>query len=477
MEQPCASLELKPGEAIGSRYRVVRRIGAGGMGAVFEVEHEALRQRCALKLLLEKLGSDDSVVKRFHREALAMASIHSAHVVRVTDFGRLENGLPFLVMELLYGEDLRRLLQREGRLPVARAVALALSACRGLMAVHDAGLVHRDVKPGNLFVTKGDSDEELCKLLDFGVVKSGEGTETKPNQLIGTMRYMAPEQLTNGKVDGRADIYALCATLYECIAGHPPHIADSLERVLFSVMNTEPAALIELGLGISPSLSRLVQRGLARTPGERFSSAHELAQELQRLSSSYIASATIGVPRDSLSHAVTLVPGRRRKRSHASFATIVASASGALVMLLTPPCSHGTGLPQKNGAWTDISAQIAAGSIHTARMSVVTSFEEAAAHGATEAASDPTTPCSAGTAGHYGSLERQERTGGPNRQSGRPAGATSAALAHEGAVQSPTPAVGQAPRRRSTSADELVLIGSGASLIPIDPRNPYGPSR
>ena len=271
---------LGEGERLTERYRIVRRLGSGGMGEVYEIEHEELGLHLAAKLLRDERAEDPQTVERFRREARAMARIRSDHVTRIIDSGTLPTGEPFLVMELLEGTDLKRLLASTGPLPVCRAVNLAIDACWGLRAVHRAGLVHRDIKPANLFVVHRDSGEDRCKLLDFGVAKSATTAQTATGELVGTLRYMAPEQLADRDLDERTDVYALGAVLYECLAGTPPHEGDTLERVLFSIMNRDPAPVSALRPHLPGGLEAIVACALARDPAERFASAASFAEAL-----------------------------------------------------------------------------------------------------------------------------------------------------------------------------------------------------
>jgi eukaryotic-like serine/threonine-protein kinase len=271
----------RAGRVILNKYCVLDSLGTGGMGEVYEVEHMVLGRRFAAKLMRSELMREPSTSERFFREARAMAMVQSDHVASIVDVGTLDDGTPVIVMERLFGEDLRALLRREGPLPVARAVRLILDAAWGLHSVHEAGLVHRDVKPANLFVVRRDCGEELCKLLDFGVAKSPAAASTQQGTLVGTLSYMAPEQLRDGTaVDERTDIYALGAVLFESLAGSPPHTGDTPERVMFSIMNQEPVPLRSLRADVAPALCDLVMRALARDPSRRFDTVEQMAASL-----------------------------------------------------------------------------------------------------------------------------------------------------------------------------------------------------
>lgn len=266
---------------VDDRYRVVELIGAGAMGTVYRVEHLKLGTSFALKVLRPELLDDARMVERFARESRAAASVVSEHVVPIVDSGTLPEGLPYFVMQLLHGSDLRGLLAAQGPLTPARAVNLAIDACRGLAAAHAVGLVHRDLKPANLFVTRGDDGRDVVKLLDFGVAKHLDSNTTRPGALIGTARYMAPEQIgLDVPVGPATDLFALGVILYECIAGDVPFAGDTAERVIYKTMTSEPIPLSERCTTLPPGLSEIVSRALEKDPSRRFPSALAFAEAL-----------------------------------------------------------------------------------------------------------------------------------------------------------------------------------------------------
>jgi serine/threonine protein kinase len=261
------------------RYRVLGLLGSGGMGSVFEVEHTRLRRSFALKLLRAELGRDARLSQRFERETRTLAALESDYIVNIVDSGTLADGRPYFVMERLRGEDLRHLLERLPELPVARAVNLIIDACLGLQAAHAAGLVHRDLKPANLFVTSLDGAGERCKLLDFGVAKAADTEQTQPGALVGTARYMAPEQVSpDGALGPRTDVFALGVILYRCLTGKHPFESDSLERVLYNIVHTRPPAILRPG--VPSELEATILRALGKSADERQSSALAFAREL-----------------------------------------------------------------------------------------------------------------------------------------------------------------------------------------------------
>lgn len=288
---PCAGTagsaeDPRLGSLVGATYRVVAHLGSGGMGDVYEVEHLRLAKRFAAKFLRANLLEDAAALQRFEREAQAMARLHSNHVATIVDLGTDGSGTPFLVMERLYGSDLRRLLLRYGSLSAPRAVRLVVDAALGVRAVHEAGLVHGDVKPANLFVSSDDRGADVCKVLDFGLARARRGRTAHAWAEAGTIRYMAPEQLREGGlVDVRTDIHALASVLYECLAGRPPHEGDCVERVIYSIMHERPRPLRELGVTVPAGLERQLLRALAIEPSERFACADAFIEALEPFAS------------------------------------------------------------------------------------------------------------------------------------------------------------------------------------------------
>ncbi len=303
------------GDVLGGTYRITRRIGAGGMADVYEVEHLRLGSRFAAKVL-RKERADPMMLRRFLREARLVASLKSDHIVRVFDVSEADADPPFYVMELLLGGDLRQLLRGHARLSLERAVKIVRDACMGIDVVHAAGIVHRDLKPENLFVTHRDTGEEVSVLLDFGVVKADGGSSTQHGALIGTLKYMAPEQVElAGTVGPRADVRSLGAILYECLAGRPPHLAESLERLLFEILNTDVTPLRSWRPELPAALDAVVLRALERDPARRFPSASAFAEALGAFAGSRSLDCGSSEPTaDSASTEVSLPASPRRLR-------------------------------------------------------------------------------------------------------------------------------------------------------------------
>lgn len=301
------------GSVVGERYRVLALLGSGGMAEVYEVEHVELGRRFALKVLRQELCENSSVVGRFERESRSVSRLVSEHIVGIVDVGETQQGAPYFVMERLQGQELRRLLEQEGLLSVARALHLALDVCRALSVAHAAGIVHRDLKPENLFVVRASDGAEHCKVLDFGVAKLAQENPTLPGTLVGTARYMAPEQITGDseKLGPATDLFALGAILFECLAGKPAFEADTLERVLFKIVSEPIPSLSTLRPELPAPVAQLVEMLLRKDARERPQSADEVLRLLHALTPGELDVATQLTAID-LSRAVGPLPAAPR---------------------------------------------------------------------------------------------------------------------------------------------------------------------
>jgi len=273
--------EFQDGEVIaGTRYRVLSLIGVGGMGSVYEVEHIELGKRFVLKALLRELSRRDDLVQRLRNEWRALARLQHASIVNVTDAGTSGSGVPFYVMERLDGATLAEVLRQKRRLHVLEAVNVAASVLEALSAAHEIGIIHRDVKPANVFVVSGGG----VKLLDFGIAKIADatGVVTARGLAVGTPRYMSPEQARGERVDGRSDIYASALILYEMIAGVGPFDdAHDANELLLAHLAREAPPLSSLLTGVSPELERILTSMLAKDCRQRPPSARAAAEQLR----------------------------------------------------------------------------------------------------------------------------------------------------------------------------------------------------
>ncbi len=298
------------GALIADKYRVLRLLGAGGMGSVYEAENTALGRRVALKFLHMSAASseagDDTALSRFQREARAISAVHSNHIVQVFDWGRDEAGHPFLVMELLDGRDLGERIQRLGRIPVEQAVRYTVEALRGLRKVHAAGIVHRDLKPENLFLHTGDDDQLHVKIVDFGLSKLMDQSElagpdfatsarlTQAGAVVGTPLYMSPEQVEAVvEIDQRADIWAMGAILYEMLAGVPPFLDRSYARLVMAICQRDPPELRSLNPEVSRELEAVVLGALRRNRDGRYADADAFLQALATLGGVDVTRSTV----------------------------------------------------------------------------------------------------------------------------------------------------------------------------------------
>jgi serine/threonine protein kinase len=281
----------KPGDLISGKYRLIRLIGDGGMGSVFEARHEYLGTGVALKFLHPELALRPGLVARFLREARLSASIKSIHIARVTDVDQVNDGIAYLVMELLEGDSLTSLLEREKRLSLEMALDYTLQMLAGLEAAHAVGVVHRDLKPDNVFVVTTPRGP-LVKLLDFGIAKLRSSREfqvalTRPGVMMGTPEYMAPEQVTSAdSVDARADVYSVGAILYEMLAGKRPAPGDDAVQIAAFILSKKVTRLSEANPSVPEGLADVVHRAMAPSATDRFGSAAELRNALVPFSGS-----------------------------------------------------------------------------------------------------------------------------------------------------------------------------------------------
>jgi tRNA A-37 threonylcarbamoyl transferase component Bud32 len=276
-------MEQLVGAVIDGKYRVERLLAQGGMGAVFAGTHLLLDRPVAIKIVNAELLADPIMQARFAREARAAARIEHANAVIVYDFGSLENGGGFLVMEMVDGISLRQILNERGPLPLDAAIAIVDQAANALSTAHATGVIHRDIKPENLMVRIDEDGMPIVKVVDFGIAKltSTEASTqlTRPSELIGTPRYMAPEQFTTEDVDERIDVYALATVCYEMLAGRTP-FDGTFSEVIGQHLYAEPPTFASLGVDVPDAVEAVVQRGLAKRKEDRQQTASEFAREL-----------------------------------------------------------------------------------------------------------------------------------------------------------------------------------------------------
>lgn len=278
-----APREHQPGDSIDGRYVLQRKLGEGGMGVVWVARSSALDVDVALKVLKRELAGTEAV-QRMAREARTAAQLGHPAMVRVLDFGTSERGEPYLAMELLEGEELHHRLVREGRLAPATAVGLLLPVIDGLGTAHEKGIVHRDVKPENIFIATDGQHRTQPKVLDFGIAKlSEEGAPSRLTQVgavMGSPFYLSPEQAEGLEdIDFRSDIWAVGIVLYELVTGSPPFAANNYNAQIRSILRDTPKPITELGVG-DQQLWLIIDRCLKKDRGERWASIWELGEAL-----------------------------------------------------------------------------------------------------------------------------------------------------------------------------------------------------
>ena len=271
---------------IGDRYRVTAIIGEGGMGVVYEAEHLAIGKVVAVKVLHPKLAKDPEAVSRLRHEARVAGTLGHPNICAIYDMGRLDDGSPYLVLERLHGETLAQRLARGGRLETADMVDVMLQVLSALAAAHQRGVIHRDLKPDNIFLSRREGMRPVPKLLDFGISRADEIEDTvdRTGNLVdaGTPYYMAPEQARGDRhFDARVDLWSAGVVLYEALTGQRPFAAKNYNALLFEILSVAPRPLREHDPSLSTGLQRVVERALAKRQDDRYLSAIEFQNALR----------------------------------------------------------------------------------------------------------------------------------------------------------------------------------------------------
>jgi serine/threonine protein kinase len=339
------------GEVVGEKYRLVRLLGEGGMGTVYEARHDVIGRRFAVKFLHAELAQHPEILARFRREAQAAGSLENENIAAVTDFGSSPDGAPYIVMEFLEGQDLAKVLAQTGPLPIQRAAHILIQVCRGLFAAHGRGIVHRDLKPENLLLqTRGDGGD-LVKILDFGIAKL-KSTEHRPEAAtrtgitLGTPYYMPPEQARGQKeLDERADIYALGVILFELLSGQKPHNGENYNAILYSILMQAAPRIETYRPDLPPELAALVHRAMAADANERPQSVSELAEAL----APYTGRSITPPPTTGPGSTVFLPQGPQQR-----------SASTRAPVALTPPTpsAYNAPPPSRTGLWVGLGVAL-----------------------------------------------------------------------------------------------------------------------
>ena len=313
------------GQIIDDRYVVEAVIGEGGMGVVYRCRHHIIGKKLAMKIIRAEVAGSQEATQRFLIEAKAASAIGSEHIIHVSDFGQLPDGASYLVMELLEGTPLADEFREHWPLPIPRIVSILTQLAQGLGAAHEAGIVHRDLKPENVFLVRRGNEPDFVKILDFGIAKmslGGDAKLTRAGTVVGTPRYMSPEQAAGEVVDHRGDIYSLGVLAYELIAGRVPFDGDHPLSILSKHMYEAPPEFDapSLRARVPAELERIVWKCLAKRPEARYPSMDELALELQRFGASSAAKLTPAREQDA---------GAERPAQHTEVTTALARPSTA----------------------------------------------------------------------------------------------------------------------------------------------------
>ncbi|MGB7211208.1 MAG: protein kinase [Gemmatimonadales bacterium] len=276
------------GQVIADRYHVTKKLGEGGMGAVYLAEHVKMGRKSAIKVMTGSMTNDPDAISRFNREANNASRINHPNVCAIYDFGETPDGIIYLAMEYIEGKSLSGLLKETGPLPLNRATAILRQTADGLEVAHELGIVHRDLKPDNIMIAS-QAGKDLVKVVDFGIAKAVGGDETgqrvtKTGLVVGTPEYMSPEQLSGDKLDGRSDIYSLALVYYRMITGALPFQAETSQETMIKRLTDDPMPLSQaLPTGhFPPGLQPVMDRALARYPNDRYASAAQLATDVEK---------------------------------------------------------------------------------------------------------------------------------------------------------------------------------------------------
>jgi serine/threonine-protein kinase len=284
------------GQVVADRYHIIKKLGEGGMGAVYLGEHVKMGRKSAIKVMNPSMAADPDAISRFNREAANASRISHPNVCQIYDFGETPDGTIYLAMEFVEGVPLTVIIEREGALPAARAAKILRQAADALASAHELGIVHRDLKPDNIMIVQGKDGGDIVKVVDFGIAKAVAGDETgqkvtKTGLVVGTPEYMSPEQLSGDKLDGRSDIYSLGLVFYRMLTGVLPFQADSAQETMIKRLTDEPMRLAAARPDITfpPELQVVLDKALTRLPADRYTNAAQFGRDAE--------AAVVGLPR------------------------------------------------------------------------------------------------------------------------------------------------------------------------------------
>jgi serine/threonine protein kinase len=272
------------GTVLQDSFRLIRLIGQGGMGTVYEGTQLRLNKRVAVKVLARQLASNEEALARFRREAEVTSSLGHPHIVHVFDFGTAPSGEPYLVMEYLEGEDLDQRIRRAGRLSLASVVNIVKQVASALSSTHSKGIVHRDLKPANIFVLEVEGETDFVKIVDFGIskVRAASVRLTGASALVGTPNYMSPEQAAGqvDEIDHKTDQWSLACIAYETLAGRGPFVGDTVHSLLYQVIHQEPPRLTAIVPGLPEEVENVIRRALSKRQADRFPTVNAFSRAL-----------------------------------------------------------------------------------------------------------------------------------------------------------------------------------------------------
>jgi serine/threonine protein kinase len=295
------------GSIIADRYRVTKKLGEGGMGAVYLAEHVKMGRQCAVKVMNPGMASDPDAISRFNREAANASRINHPNVCAVYDFGETADGIIYLAMEFIEGPSLSKVIEDLGALPPIRAAEINRQAAEALSVAHDMGIVHRDLKPDNIMIAKGRDGSDIVKVVDFGIAKAGNAENqkvTKTGMVVGTPEYMSPEQLSGDKLDGRSDTYSLGLVAFNMLTGKLPFPGETLQETMVLRLTDRPKTLGEMKSDVvwPDGVQAVLDKALARGAADRYQSASDFGREL--------SAAVRAMPESEMTSAHTAMIGR-----------------------------------------------------------------------------------------------------------------------------------------------------------------------